>query len=206
MKITEAAKYLNTTPRAIRFYDEALSKAVEFVKPQKGESAVDIGIGTGNLAEKFVAKGAKMIGIDQSTKMLEECSRKHPEIETRIGHFLALPLINHQVDFVVSSYALHHIPDEEKLLALEEMSRVIKDNGRICIVDLMFENADDRRRILEQFEKAGNHEAVYAIKDEYYADRSRLVDWFSKQGFKIDLFQFNDILHLVYAEKGGEKK
>ncbi|GAB3792645.1 MerR family transcriptional regulator [Virgibacillus kimchii] len=182
-------------------YDTALKEVVRRMQLRKGETCLDIGTGTGNLGSKFLKQGIHVIGVDQSEKMLEVCMQKHPEMEVRKGHFLALPLLDRQVDGIVSSYALHHLEDEEKMLALKEMDRVLKPGGEICIADLMFIDKDHRKRVLESFQQAGNTEAVYAINDEYYADRSQLVDWFSANNYEVDTIQINPILNVIYAKQ-----
>ncbi|PAV31502.1 hypothetical protein CIL05_02270 [Virgibacillus profundi] len=182
-------------------YDEALAMIVDTVQLKQGETCLDIGIGTGNLGSKFLTEGIKVIGVDQSEKMLEMCKEKHPLIEVRKGNFLAIPLMDNHVDAVVSSYALHHLTDDEKLLALEEMRRVLKPNGQICIADLMFLNEDDREQVMGDFRKSGNTEAIVAIEDEYYADQLLLLNWLSEKGFEVKTHQFNDILGMIYAKK-----
>ncbi|MFD2924776.1 MerR family transcriptional regulator [Halobacillus naozhouensis] len=184
-------------------YQEALGKVSELIKAAPEEWGVDIGTGTGNLAAKFIENGANIIGVDQSEEMLKVCSQKYPEMDLRHGHFLSLPVMDHQADFVVSSYALHHIPDQEKELALAEMNRVLMESGRIAIADLMFENEEEKVRVLSRYEQEGNQEAIEAIQDEYYADRSKLIDWFETQGYNVKAFQLNAILHVLYAEKGN---
>ncbi|MEN1966762.1 MerR family transcriptional regulator [Lentibacillus sp. N15] len=182
-------------------YEQALAKAVGTMQLNQGDCCVDIGIGTGNLGSQFLKQGINVIGIDQSEEMLKQCNEKHPMIETRKGHFLALPLLDNQVEGVVTSYALHHIPDEQKLLALAEMDRVVCDNGQICIVDLMFADDLQREQVIHSFRAAGNDEAVNAIKDEFYANRSKLVNWLEENGYAVETHQFNDILSMIYAEK-----
>ncbi|QST00647.1 methyltransferase domain-containing protein [Pontibacillus sp. ALD_SL1] len=182
-------------------YDQALAKAIEFVHPREGETGVDIGIGTGNLGSQCIPLGTHVIGVDQSDEMLSVCKGKHPQIDVRHGHFLALPVMDGEVDFITTSYALHHVTEGEKELALREMDRILKPNGRIAIVDLMFANQHDRERVISDFKEAGNQEAILAIEDEYYADRSNLVAWFEQLGYEIHIHPFNDILHMVYAEK-----
>ncbi|QKY70617.1 MerR family transcriptional regulator [Lentibacillus sp. CBA3610] len=182
-------------------YDKALSKAAETIHLQPTDICVDVGVGTGNLDAKFLDKAARVIGVDQSEEMLKVCTEKYPAIDTRKGHFLALPLLNHEADAIVSSYALHHIPDDEKLLALDEMSRVLKSHGQICIVDLMFKNMQHRTDMVRRFEDDGNSEAVYAIEDEFYADRSKLIEWFTARGYQVETYQFNDILSMIYAKR-----
>ncbi|MFC4558213.1 MerR family transcriptional regulator [Virgibacillus kekensis] len=182
-------------------YEKALSKIKETIELHPNDICVDIGVGTGNLGSKFLDDGVRIIGVDQSEEMLKVCQEKHPSIETRKGHFLALPLLDNQVDGVVSSYALHHIPDSEKLLALEEMTRVLKDDGQLCIVDLMFPDDNTRAEVIEPFEKQGNAEAIYAIEDEFYANQSVLVKWLTANKYKVETHQFNDILSMLYATR-----
>jgi putative AdoMet-dependent methyltransferase len=182
-------------------YDEGLATVEELVNPQSEDVVLDIGIGTGNLGSRFLKNGAHVIGVDQSEKMLEICHQKHPAIETRKGHFLALPLLDYSVDIIVSSYALHHLPDDEKLLALDEMNRVLKANGQLCIADLMFENNSHRNQVIENYQNAGNQVAVEVIDDEYFADKSLLVTYLIENGFVVETMQFNDILGLIYAKK-----
>ncbi|WP_404456029.1 MerR family transcriptional regulator [Oceanobacillus kapialis] len=184
-------------------YEKALNRVVETVQLSPGSVCLDIGIGTGNLGARFLKKDIKVIGVDQAEEMLAVCKEKHPEIETRKGHFLALPVMNLQVDAIVSSYALHHLTGEEKLLALEEMDRVLKKDGEVCIADLMFIDQAHREKVIESFWKAGNMEAIEAIEDEYYADRSRLVNWLQKHHYTVETHQFNNILSMVYARKEG---
>ncbi|WP_196493775.1 MerR family transcriptional regulator [Ornithinibacillus caprae] len=180
-------------------YDTVLEKIKNKINLNLGDTCLDIGIGTGNLGAKFLPLGVKVIGVDQSEKMLITCKEKHPEIETRKGHFLALPILDHSVEAVVSSYALHHLPDDQKLIALEEMTRVLKSGGQICIGDLMFKNQLHREQVLSSFREAENQLAIDCIEDEFYADQSLLVEWLSYHGFQVEKQQINDILGFVYA-------
>jgi putative AdoMet-dependent methyltransferase len=182
-------------------YDEALMMVKDCIHLLLHERGLDIGVGTGNLAGHFLENGVQMIGVDQSEQMLRVCLDKHPEIDARRGHFLSLPVDDKGVDFVVSSYALHHLTDEEKELALAEMDRVLVNEGRIAIADLMFESQKAKSSILEQFLEEGNDEAIKAIDDEYYGDRSRLVAWLVHRGYRVETHQFNRILHLIFASK-----
>ncbi|WP_167449486.1 MerR family transcriptional regulator [Halobacillus trueperi] len=182
-------------------YNEALTMAHAWVNASSGERGVDIGAGTGNLTGLFLRQGLPIIAVDQSKEMLKVCAEKHPKAETRLGHFLSLPLNDKETDFVVSSYALHHLTDEDKDLALAEIDRILGDHGRVVIADLMFRDESDRKSVLESYQGSGNEEAVEAIEDEYYADRSRLIKWWEDHGYDVEAHQFNPILHLLYAQK-----
>lgn len=182
-------------------YDKALAMVVDTIQLKSGNTCLDIGIGTGNLGSKLLGNGIKIIGVDQSEEMLKMCKEKHAAIEVRKGHFLALPLMDNTMDGIVSSYALHHLPDDEKLLAFEEMTRVLRPGGQICIADLMFVDEEQRTQVLASYQKAGNTEATGAIEDEYYADRSLLLEWFLANDFQVETHQFNHILSMIYARK-----
>ncbi|NWO13798.1 MULTISPECIES: MerR family transcriptional regulator [Virgibacillus] len=182
-------------------YETALEKVVDTMPLETGQTCLDIGIGTGNLGAKFLAKGVHIIGVDQSDNMLQACKQKHPEIEVRKGHFLALPILDQQVDGIVSSYALHHITDEQKLLALAEMDRVLRPNGAICIVDLMFQDDAHRGEVMQYLKESGNTEAIYAIEDEFYANGSTLLNWLQEHDYHVKTHIFNPILSMVYAFK-----
>ncbi|WP_025026448.1 MerR family transcriptional regulator [Caldalkalibacillus mannanilyticus] len=180
-------------------YEQALRMVVEWVKPHERERGLDIGTGTGNLAGSFLAAGIDMAGIDQSKEMLKHCQQKFPHLETKLGNFLAIPYLDHSFDFVVTSYALHHLTDEQKLFALVEMKRVLKPHGRICIVDLMFENEKKRIEHLDKLRGEGHEEVIAEIEDEYFADRSILLNWFEQNGYLTKMQQLSELLHILYA-------
>ncbi len=180
-------------------YEKALDRTVERVSPAAGEIGLDIGTGTGNLAGRFLDKGIRMIGIDQSREMLNRCRRKYPQMETKVGNFLAVPFFDGHFDFIVTSFALHHLTDEQKPLALAEMDRVLKPHGRICITDYMFENSLERARYMERLKAEERWDALRALEDEYYADRSQLLQWLEGRGYIAKYERLNELLHIVYA-------
>ncbi|WP_442601039.1 MerR family transcriptional regulator [Paenibacillus sp. KN14-4R] len=167
-------------------YDQALDRTFTRLTPKAGEIGLEIGVGTGNLARRFVEQSIQMIGIDQSKEMLKQCRLKLPDMETKIGNFLAIPCLDGQFDFVVTSFAFHHLTDEQKPLALAEMRRVLKPHGRICITDLIFEDEEARLLAMEHHNK-------------YYANLSMLLSWFDDQGCLTKHEPINEFVQIVYA-------
>ncbi|QGS69669.1 hypothetical protein CV093_19610 [Oceanobacillus sp. 143] len=47
----------------------------------------------------------------------------------------------------------------------------------------------------------GNTEAIFSIEDEFYGDRSKLVDWLMQHNYQVQTYQFNNILGMIYAKK-----
>lgn len=166
-------------------YDEALELIVKWISANPAEYGLDIGAGTGNLAGKLLAQGARMAGVDQSKEMLKLCRRKHPQMETKLGNFLAIPYLDGIFDFAVSSFAFHHLTGEQKLLAMKEMTRVLKPHGRICIADVMITSRAD--------EEALQH------ADGYYAILPELIEWLETAGYVTKTQRIRQNLHVVYA-------
>lgn len=168
-------------------YEKALAETVQWVAPIHGEKGLDIGTGTGNLARMLMASGATMAGVDQSKEMLKQCQRKFPAMETKLGNFLALPYLDNGFDFVVSSFAFHHLTENQQNLALEEMRRVLKPHGRICITDLMLADAVEAE-FTEEPESGDD-----------YCNLTRLLTLFESRGYMTKHQRINELLHIVYA-------
>lgn len=185
--------------REYKDYEKALQTTIDWVAPKAGERGLDIGTGTGNLAGKFLNKGIPMAGIDQSKEMLKHCGRKYPQMELKLGNFLAIPYLDGQFDFIVTSFALRHISDEQKVLALSEMRRVLKPHGRICLTDLMFQNDIHREQYIAELVSQDRTNDIQLILNEYYAMSSSLLSWFDENGYITKHKQLNELLTMIYA-------
>lgn len=180
-------------------YLETLALIYQWIDAQNGEHGIDVGTGTGNLAGRFLESGICMSGIDQSREMLKQCRNKYPEMETKLGNMLTIPYMDAQFDFVTSSFALHHLTDEQKRIGLSEMMRILKPHGRICIADLMFENEQAREDYIQKLIYQGQDSKLVAIQDKYFSNLSWLLQWFDEHGYVTKHRQINDLLHIVYA-------
>ena len=76
---------------------------------------------------------------------------------------MRIPLSDGSVDTVTTTYAFHHVPDEEKRDAIKEMLRVLRPGGKIVIADVMFKSEAAKRCIGEEDGLAEE------IEDEYFA-------------------------------------
>lgn len=94
-----------------------------------------------------------------------------------------MPYLDGKFDFVVSSFALHHLTDDQKGLAIEEMRRVLKPHGRICIADLMMDS----------------EEGAVGENDEDYIPLFELVDLFETNGYITKHLKINELLHIILA-------
>lgn len=191
-------------------YDQVLNKVCEHTHDYLGHSnksshkekgvVVEIGIGTGNLARRIIdscQNDTQYIGVDQSLNMLKLAKSKCPESEVRMGTFLQLPLNQQTADVIVTSYAFHHCNDVERRLAIQEMNRILKRQGRIVISDLMFKDQASR----EAFENTCTSEEKYELEDEFFANVDEVVSIFNDFGFSVEIEQIDALIWNVIATK-----
>ncbi|MEG2288820.1 MAG: MerR family transcriptional regulator [Clostridium sp.] len=152
---------------------------------------LEIGIGTGNLASKFLNDNCNIVGIDQSREMLTVAKKKYPKLKVRLGEFLKIPYDNKCFDVIISTYAFHHLNKNEKSIAIEEMLRVLKDDGSLIIGDLMFKDIEDEKNTF----KGLSEDQIAEIEDEYYSHIDFLESEFEKYNKsleyrKVDRFNY----------------
>lgn len=84
-----------------------------------GLDVLDLGCGDGAQAERLAAAGARsVLGVDPSARMLERARRRtNPRVRYVRAAAEELSLGDATVDLVVSSLALHYIPDLPALIA-----------------------------------------------------------------------------------------
>ncbi|MDO8614063.1 MAG: class I SAM-dependent methyltransferase, partial [Dehalococcoidia bacterium] len=107
-----------------------------------GEAVLDVGCGTGSLAialKAEVGESGEVTGIDASPEMIEQARRKAAkqgaEVDFRVAPIEELPFAEGEFDCVLSSFMLHHLPDDVKRKGLAEVRRVLKPGGRFLAVD-----------------------------------------------------------------------
>jgi SAM-dependent methyltransferase len=182
-------------------YDRVLDKLVEYCCFEENSytSVLDIGIGTGNLAARFLDRGLQVTGIEPSPEMRKVCGQKYPRIKVFDGHFLKYPPALPQFDLIVSAYAYHHLTAVEKAQAVPLMKKLLKPGGRIVIADFMFQNTaaigPTNRSIIEKH----NMDMEATFKDEYPGLYDDLVVEFTKAGFKVSGEQLTVSVWLLRA-------
>jgi ubiquinone/menaquinone biosynthesis C-methylase UbiE len=119
-----------------QFFGEGVRQAaVAAARLHPGAIVVDVGTGTGFLAEAALEAGARVIGVDTSDGMLEQVRKRFDGLafEARSGEVDAIPVDDGSADAVIANMVLHHAPDPPH--AIEEMTRILKPGGRLVITD-----------------------------------------------------------------------
>lgn len=103
------------------------SDLLEMLSPVKGENILDVGCGTGDLANKIYQQGANVIGVDKSENMVRQASNKYPNIKFIAKDILEFEYHN-QFDAVFSNATLHWVKHPKE--ALQSIYNSLKPGGR----------------------------------------------------------------------------
>ena len=132
---------------------------------------LDIGIGTGTLAFKLYEQGNHITGIDFSSEMLKASGVKMPNAKLIQCDFSkGMPNILHHMtfDFIVSTYALHHLTDDEKIIFITSLLRLLDENGTIIIGDIGFRTRNDLENCKKSCGDEWDDEEEYFVFAEIY--------------------------------------
>lgn len=109
---------------------------------------VDVGCGTGNIAELLVPHVAEVVAVDQSEPMLEAARRRLSgwgNVRFEVGGADRLPLQDSSVDAATAGLVLHHM--ENPVSGLREMARVVRPGGVVLFIEML---PHDRAEYREQ--------------------------------------------------------
>ncbi len=114
----------DTSHRYVFQYGEDVLK---LLAPKPGERILDLGCGTGHLAQKIADEGAQVIGIDSATSMIEQARQHYSAPQFVVGDATNFRF-DEPFDAVFSNAALHWIPAAEHVIAC--VWNALKPGGR----------------------------------------------------------------------------
>jgi ubiquinone/menaquinone biosynthesis C-methylase UbiE len=104
--------------------------------PVPGMKLLDVGCGTGSDLKPYGEAGCEIYGIDLSPAMLGRARSKFGgSADLRLGDAAHMPFHNNFFDIVLSSYTLHEMPNTKRSLVINEMVRVVKNDGNLLLTD-----------------------------------------------------------------------
>jgi len=114
-------------------------------------TVADFGCGTGQLAADLAPNVRRVVGIDNSSAMLQAAASQTQEfdnVELKQAQLTDVPIDDASCDAVLCVLVLTYLEDPAAVLA--EMHRVLRPGGKAVVVDLMLHDRDDFRRSLGQ--------------------------------------------------------
>jgi SAM-dependent methyltransferase len=122
-------------PHVVEHY---IAKRVAYIREHvpPGSKVLDVGCGTGILAERLLREGYDVTGADPFAAMLEKMKARDPRLKTVHAPGQELPFEDGTFDCTCCVAVMHHIADPEAVRAtLVEMCRVTRPGGHVLIWD-----------------------------------------------------------------------
>lgn len=109
---------------------------------------LDVGTGTGRIAELFAPSASHVTAFDRNPEMLHVARARLQALPTGLidlvqGDFNALPFADAAFDTVIFHQVLHYAQEPETVLA--EAARVTRKGGTVAVVDFAAHNREELR-------------------------------------------------------------
>ena len=158
-----------------------LDRMAKRLKIKPGSIVLDVGTGTGVFIPfllREIGEGGRIIALDIAERMLGRARAKdfNGNIDYLCAEVTNIPLRNEIFDVIVCYSSFPHFQDKSR--ALTEMSRVIKEGGRLLIC-----HTSSRAKINEI------HRQIPAVENDIIPDEGEMQSLLSLTGFvdiKID--------------------
>lgn len=155
---------------------------VGWLAPQKGETILDVGCGTGQLANEIASYGASVSGIDSSPEMIAKATAAYPNIQ-----FEVKDVTNFQFetpfDAIFSNATLHWVNEKEKAIAC--MYNNIKAGGRLVLEMGGKGNVQSIANAVKKAMTANGLADKIAADFWYFPSLSEYTSLLEKQGFRV---------------------
>jgi ubiquinone/menaquinone biosynthesis C-methylase UbiE len=148
-----------------------LEALIQAANPGGIEDVLDLGCGAGHTAIALAGRVRSVMAVDLTSEMIEVAKRLAKErgltnLTFRQADATALPFANGSFELVTSRYSAHHYSDP--LVALGEVRRVLRPNGRFLLVDTV--SPEDPA--LDTF-----YNAVELLRDASHVRNCRISEW-----------------------------
>ncbi len=192
----EIARQFERRHNSFRNFELEFQKIRERVGLRPTDVALDIGCGSGAFVIPAAKFCQKVYGADVSKSMLDLLQEKIESqglknVELFNEGFLSYRHKREPVDVVVSSIALHHIPDFWKAVALKKIADVLKPNGKLYLLDVFFNFPisnwqSGTQTVLDAMSKAAGREANVHISSEFSTFDWIIEGFFERVGLNIE--------------------
>lgn len=122
-------------------------RLVRIAGVERGLAVLDLATGTGDIAFACAARGASVVGLDITHRMIQiardKCASRMRESRLNastmtaprflVGDMMDLPFATHSFDLVTTGYGLRNVA--ELRVAIAEIRRVLRPGGQIVSLD-----------------------------------------------------------------------
>ena len=200
-------QWASTYDEAVLGHDEQYKEVfehyhhiLETVASRSYGHVLEFGVGTGNLTEEILKNNLNYTGIEPNESMRAIAQERFPNETILDGDFLTFDEIK-DVDTIISSYAFHHLTDDEKQVALNRFFDMLPSNGHIIFADTVFKSDFDYRSIIAANREKGFNDLADDLEREYYTTHPVMKKLFETAGFKVQFEQLNTFVWLIQGSK-----
>lgn len=153
-------------------YYEVLEFVYNKIQSKKKARILDVGIGTGVLTHRLYKDGAVIYGVDFSREMIQISLEKMPSaiiLQWDFNKGLPMELQKEKFDYIISTYAIHHLNDDKKIEFIVKLRDSLKENGKLIIADISFETAEKRNECKSKYADKWDTDEFYMAAVEILA-------------------------------------
>jgi ubiquinone/menaquinone biosynthesis C-methylase UbiE len=185
------------------------NRLAEMVGAKQTDTAVDLATGPGTLALPFARRVKWVVAVDLTPAMLErarESARKDglANLEFLRADAQELPIASQSLDLAVTSYSLHHVPDQARMV--REMARVVKPGGRVGMIDIVVPDTPGASEAANEIEMARDNSHTRSLTRKEFA---ALVDQAGLRTIAVDFDElgrsFDHWLHVAGWHRGDAR-
>jgi putative AdoMet-dependent methyltransferase len=192
-------------------YAATLRWVADAAAVRENDRVLDLGSGTGNLTA-LIGPAAEIVCVDVSREMAAIARTKLDALDwaprtplrwIEADLLEALDAVEGDFDAVVSTYAVHHLTEDEKTELFADLRFRLRPGGRAVFGDLMFASATARGAFLQRLRTAGDAaslELAETIEDEFFWDLERAATELGNLGFAVKIRQVSELSWGVAAE------
>ena len=148
----------------------ALERIIQFIAPEGGEKAADVGSGGGHMSVSLAKWVNELIAIDMTPQMLTQTSilagqRGLSNIIRCLADAQNLPFKAEVFDIVSCRSVLHHVSDVA--MAVSEMGRILRRGGKLFIGDMIGFEDKAATRYVDDIERLRDpsHVKTYSLEE-----------------------------------------
>jgi putative AdoMet-dependent methyltransferase len=185
-------------------YDATLRWVAARADVGHSDRVLDLGSGTGNLTA-LLLPAREVVCVDVSQEMSAIARQKLAAVPDAGSTALtwvqadlleAMGRVGGSFDVVASTYAVHHLTEDEKAELFAEIRERLRPGGRAVFGDLAFESTAARSDLLAALRAAGDPGSVEladTIEDEFLWDLERATAELRRLGFSLRVRRFSEL-------------
>jgi putative AdoMet-dependent methyltransferase len=187
-------------------YQDVLRWVVQQAQITPSSRVLELGSGTGNLSE-LIASCSELVSVDVSQNMEAIATHKVRHLANR--RFIKADILEvfsqelGKFDAVISTYAVHHLTDQEKQRLFVLVFDRLLPTGAAVFGDLMIRNDSEKEEKIQQYLAKGDRATAEAISKEFFWSLDTAIADLKLLGFKVRAERFSDLSYGLIARKPG---